>query len=504
MYDQRMAITMPRGVSANVTRRLTPEPERELPSDPVKWTRERLGLHLWSKQREILRSVVQERKTAVQSCHGIGKSFTAADLAVWWIEAHPPGEALVVTSAPSGGQVRKILWGEIRKLHARGRLPGSITRAQSPSWTIGGVEVGFGRKPADYVDENTARSMFQGIHARYLLVILDEACGVPKWLWDATQSLVTNEGSRVLAIGNPDDPTTEFAKVCAPGSGYNVIPVSYDETPNFTGEEVPEQLRESLIGPTYVAEAARLWGENSPLYISKVLGLFPETADDVIISPRLVREARERDLSGRALTAESRAAMDVADTGEAESVIMLNRGGMLRVVDAWRGVDTDTGQKRVRAWLDAYPVHGLPLTIDFPGVGGAIYHPLANDGYNVTAYNGGEPAVDDSRFSNTNAEAWWGLRELMEQGLIDLDPDDDVLASQLQSRKWRHDPAERRIRIEKKDEMAKRGIPSPDRADAAVMSVYSKVGDIGDAEALVAAARADYEDDAARMLARPT
>lgn len=482
-------MSIPAGVTERTIRRLTPEPERELATDPVVWTREH-GLHLWSKQRAIIRSVIENRKTAVQSCHGIGKTFTAADLAAWWVAAHPLGEALVVSTAPSGDQVRKLLWGEVRKLHARAALPGTISRAQSPTWTVGDLEVGFGRKPADYVDENTARSMFQGIHARYLLVLLDEAGGIPKWLWDATQSLVTNEGSRVLAIGNPDDPTTEFARMCAPGSGFEVMKVSYRDTPNFTGEEVPEQLRESLIGPTYVEEAARLWGVDSPLYTSKVLGEFPEVADDVIISPKLVREARERDLSGKALMAEQRGGMDVADIGEDESVIVVNRGGMLRVVDSWRGVDTDKGHHRARSFLDRHPTpaKSFPLMIDFPGVGGAVYHPLANDGYNVSAFNGGEAANDPKRFANRNAEAWWAMRELMQAGLIDLDPDDDVMAAQLQSRKWRLDPTGR-IRVERKDEMSKRGIKSPDRADAAIMSVYQPVGDVGDAEALVAAAK---------------
>lgn len=474
---------LPAGVAARVGRNLTPEPERELPADPVQWARDQLDVFAWSRQRDILRSVVQNRKTAVQSCHGIGKSWTAAVLATWWIEAHPPGEALVVTSAPSGDQVRAILWGEIRKLHRRGGLAGSITRSATPEWTIGDSLVGFGRKPADYVDENEARSRFQGIHARYLLVILDEACGIPGWLWDATASLVTNEGSRILAIGNPDDPTARFAQVCAPGTDYNVIAVSAFDTPNFTDEQVPEQLRESLVGPTYVREAEKDWGLDSPLYISKVLGQFPDVADDVIISPRLIRESWERDLSGNALTDIGRFGMDVADTGEDESVIYLNRGGMIRLHANWKGIDTDKGQNKARLALEeSFARH---MQIDFPGVGGAIYHPLNNAGYNVNPFNGGEAAHDATRFTNRNAEAWWAFREGLEAGLIDLDPDDTVLAAQLQSRKWKLDSSQRRIQIEKKSEMRKRGIKSPDRADAVILAYYEQTTPIRDAQAIV-------------------
>lgn len=478
---------VPLNLAADFTRRVTPEPERELPTDPVKWTRDELDIFLWSVQRRILNSVVVNRKTAVQSCHGIGKSFTAADAGAWWIEGHPPGEALVLTSAPSGDQMRLILWGELGKLHARGHLRGRITRGTTPEWRINDIVVAFGRKPADYVDANQARTMFQGIHARYLLVILDEACGIPDWLWDATLSLVTNEGSRILAIGNPDDPTSRFAKVCAPGSDYNVIAVSAFDTPNFTGEEVPEQLRELLVGPQYVADAAKEWGEDSPLYISKVLGQFPEVADDVIISPKLVREAWELDLSGKALRDPGRFGMDVADVGEDESVIYRNRAGMIRLVDSWKGADTFIGAARARNALDDVELGGRPMQIDYPGVGTGVYSPLSHEGYDVTPFNGGEPANNPRRFANRSAEAWWVMREMMAANMIDLDPEDTVLAAQLQSRKWKLDSTQRRIEVERKEAMKKRGQKSPDRADAAVLSVYEAISSVEDAEAIVAA-----------------
>src|SRR5680860_44702 len=83
-------------------------------NDPVGFVRDRLGATLWSKQREISESVVHYKRTAVPSCFDSGKSFIAAALVAWWIECHPPGEAIAVTSAPTAYQVRDILWKEIR------------------------------------------------------------------------------------------------------------------------------------------------------------------------------------------------------------------------------------------------------------------------------------------------------------------------------------------------------------------------------------------------------
>lgn len=132
----------------------------------------------------------------MKSCHGSGKSFRAARIAAWWLSTHAPGEAFVVTTAPTYKQVHAVLWREIGRAHRLADLPGRITLEDE--WYIGQELVGFGRKPADYDP-----SAFQGIHARYVLVIIDEAGGVPKAIFDAVDSLATNIHARVLAIGNP-------------------------------------------------------------------------------------------------------------------------------------------------------------------------------------------------------------------------------------------------------------------------------------------------------------
>jgi hypothetical protein len=449
-------------------RRLTPEPDRPLPRDPVAWARSALDVHLWSKQREILQAVQTHRKVAVKACHESSKSFTAATCGAWWIAGHPAGEARIVTTAPSAQQVSSILWMEIGKAHRRGKLPGSITRGSVPIWTIGGEEVGQGRKPASFVDAETARTSFQGLHARYLLGILDEAGGIPLWLWQAFDTMATNETSRLLAIGNPDDPTTEFERVCRPGSGWHVITISAFDTPNFTGEPVPEQLRESLVSKAWVEETITRYGEANPYVVSKVFGEFPETSDDAIIPPRLIREAIERDRSVEAIKDRGRKGMDVARHGKDETCIYEDRGGMIREIDSWRGLDTIESAQRARIHLDEWE----EMAIDATGMGWGVYDPLRHAGYKVTAFEGGRAATNPDRFVNASSEAWWGFREDLEAGLIDLDGEDEELLAQLQSRLWKHDASQRRIRIETKEEMAKRGISSPDRADAAIMARY--------------------------------
>ena len=113
-----------------------------------------------------------------------------------------------------------MLWEEIRRLHKRGALPGEVQR--SDRWLDEqGRLVGLGRRPPDH-----AESAFQGIHRQFVLVILDEAGGIPAWLWTAAEAITTGEDCRMVAIGNPDDNSSEFARVCLRDQGWHTIRIS--------------------------------------------------------------------------------------------------------------------------------------------------------------------------------------------------------------------------------------------------------------------------------------
>lgn len=431
--------------------------------DPVSWIQDKKKTYLWSKQREVCMSVRDNRYTAVRSCHGPGKSFIAANIAAWWIDQHPIGEAFVVTTAPSANQVEGILWRELSETHEMAGLPGRIVWGQVPAWKIGDRMVAFGRKPADSKDVNKAMQAFQGIHARYVLVIIDEATGIPKWLWDAASTLVTNENSRILAIGNPDDPTSEFEKKHRPASGWHPIRIAYTDLPAYTGEKIPVDMAEKLTGKLWVEEKRKEWGEGSPLWVSKVEGEFPDLSDDTLIWPRWIREACERSFKpmGR-----GNLGADVARTGKAETCVYHNRQGYIRLVYSGFRQDTVTTARHfARVLLKC----GAPMWIDADGVGAGPYDNLRREGKAVMPFHGGQQPYDVDRFINRRAEEYWGLRDDFETGLIDLDPLDEKLQNQLMSLKW--EPSRKGLtKIESKEDMEKRGLPSPDRADAVMMS----------------------------------
>lgn len=433
-------------------------------TDPVEWANKKLGLFLWSKQREIAQSVKDNPRTAVKSCHDAGKSFIASVIAAWWIDTHPPGTAIVISSAPTYKQVHAILWEEIRSRHKRGNLPGRVL--QSDEWKLDdGTLVGQGRKPAD-----TDEDGFQGIHRRYVLAILDEACGIPDSLWTGVEAITTNADCRILAIGNPTDPATEFGTVCKPGSGWSTIQISAFDTPNFTDELVPEDLKPMLLDPAWVEDKKRRYGEDSAWYTARVLGEFPEVGDDALISPKLIEAAQQRALDA---VGEHRLAVDVARFGSDETIVLHTAGPVARVIGSYSKQATTATTGKVIA--HARELEALEeIRVDGVGVGGGVVDQLAENPevtsqWAVLDMQAGMAALDNRRFVNARAEWYWGLREIFQDGDIDIDPTDDDMAAQLGSIKYKHN-SRGLLQIESKDDMKKRGLPSPDRADALMLA----------------------------------
>ncbi len=428
--------------------------------DPVSWVTQRLREEIWSKQREIIESVRDNRRTAVHSCHESGKSWLAARIAAWWIETHAPGEAFVVTTAPTNSQVTAILWREIGRAHARANMAG---RCNQREWWLtmpaGNEEmVAYGRKPDEFDP-----AAFQGIHARYVLVIFDEAAGIPQSLWEAGDTLIANEGSAFLAIGNPDHAESEFAKVCAPGSDWNVIAIDAFDTPNFSDEHVSDELSEVLIGTTWVDEKRRDWGEENPLWLAKIRGEFPDKSTDGLIPISWVKNAQLRDLPP---SAPNRLGMDVGAGGDM-NVIAHRRGPHVRLVLVDQQPDTMKSCGNLIRILNE--TKAADARVDVIGIGKGVVDRALEQDKPVIGVNVSLPAADNETYRNMRAEGWWGLRQRFQSGDIDIDENDDDLAAQLCAIKFKT-TSQGKIQIESKEEMKRRGVSSPDKGDAVMLA----------------------------------
>jgi hypothetical protein len=453
-------------------------PQRRYRREPATWAVERGGLELWSAQREIMESVRDNRLTAVHSCHQIGKSFIASAVVCWFLDTYPAGEARVVTTAPTAPQVKAILWHEINQLHKNAGLPGRLNMTE---WYLGNQLVAFGRKPSDYSD-----SAFQGVHARYFLVVLDEACGIPTSLWTAASTLAANEHSRILAIGNPDNPVGEFADNCRPDGDWNVIGVGYEDTPNFTGEEVSGRLKEMLISKVWVDDRRRKWGEDSALFQSKCRGVFPTVGDPWQVVPKAWAErCRWLDHAPQP-TADVEAGVDVA-AGNDRLVVTIRQGTRVLAVEYFVESDPEKAVGRVALFLREWNVRRAK--VDAIGVGWGVYGALrsssshhhpdlaamthATEVIPINVSNSASPS-QQHLYMNRRAELWFLGRDLSKDMGWDFAglPSDvvDDLIHELTLPRYEIVDASGRVKVESKDKIRDRLKASPDLAESCLLA----------------------------------
>lgn len=453
---------------------------RDYAHDPVAWARDKLGVFPWSKQAEVMRATAENRLVTVQSAHGVGKTRLASWMVLWFIATRPTRTTKVVTSAPTAHQVRAVLWEYIRQGHEQAKMPGYVTQGMVPELKIDGHLVAYGRKPSDH-----QKSSFQGSHADHMLIVLDEAGGIPKWLWDAADSLMTSENDQhLLAIGNPDDNASHFFTVCTTEPRWTRFRISAFDSPAYTGEDVPEDVRANVVGPVYVDDKIERWGTSSPLYKVKVEGEFVD-GDDGLIPLSWVRAANRRweewnehprrdseQPAGRRVFG-----VDVARYGDDKTAIATRQGDVVMKVETFAKLDTTQTTGLVQARLT------VPLSssvVDVIGVGAGVVDQLRRSGHSVRAFNGSErtkrrDASGAWTFPNVRCAAWYSLRELLDPALdarLALPPDDDLTADLIAPRYEPHAGAQ--LWVESKDDVKKRLGRSPDSGDAVAMACWQE------------------------------
>jgi phage terminase large subunit len=202
---------------------------RSYRKNPAAFAREILGSDWWAMQERVARSLVTHRRVAVKSANGVGKTYLAADLALWFLYSHQP--AVVLTTAPTWRQVRHVLWQEIRRRHrqAHVRLPGKMLTARLDAGD-GWFALGLATTEAD---------KFQGFHAENLLIIFEEASGIPDTLWDAAEGIAVAGNNKILAIGNPLATTGRFYRVFQRANAWHKLTITALDHPNLSGKGSP-------------------------------------------------------------------------------------------------------------------------------------------------------------------------------------------------------------------------------------------------------------------------
>ena len=462
--------------------------------DPVGFIEQGLGETLWSKQREILESVRDNKRTVVPACHAPGKSHLAARAVAWWMSVHPPGTAIAITTATTFKQVRNIMWAQIRRVHMQHNLPGEILTTE---WKMDNTVVAYGFRPAD-----NNEAALQGIHAPNLLIVVDEAGGISDTIGQAMEALMTGGNTRLLVVGNPptDQEQSWFERICN-SPLYNTIPISAYDTPNFTGEDAGEckscpqttsahPVASHLVDERWVNDVVSEFGDDSPFVEARVHARFPQTGTGKVIPYQWAELAvdNENPLEGN----EIRLGVDIASDGGDEFVIAKADGFSVKIVHRSSGsananaVDVAGVILRfIQSAQDEHVSRGINrrvrVKIDTIGVGWGVVSMLKTWGQErrhnaeIIAINVSERPKDQTKFKNQRAEMWWNARSLLQPSPdgkqdICLDVDRAVLA-QLAGPTYLSDSSGR-IQIESKADMKKRGVSSPDRAEAILLALY--------------------------------
>lgn len=470
-------------------------------NDPVGFVENALHEGTWSKQRDILESVREHRRTAVPACHAPGKSHTAARIVAWWTVIHPPGTAMTVTTATTFRQVRNILWPHLRRVAKRHGLPGHESMS-TVEWKVDGELAAFGFSASDN-DE----AAVQGIHAPNLLIVVDEAGGIGRVLGGALESLMTGSNTRMLLLGNPaTDEQDSWFESCCTSPLFNVVRIAAKDTPNFTGEDAGDcgscppnvpahKVAEHLVDKTWVDEVTQSFGEDSPFVEARVHARFPKFAANRVMPFSWVEQAIDNDNPEEG--ALIRYGVDVAAGGGDEMVVARADGMRVKVVHRASGeananaVDVSANILRCIkvGEADAKAAHLPPprVKVDATGVGWGVVSLLeqwgaeGRHGCEIVGVYVGDRAGDPDRFVNQRAEMWWLGREMVQpvpsadgspgrRQRLRLDIERKTIA-QFAGPMYSND-SQGRIAIEKKTQMRARGVKSPDRAEAILLALY--------------------------------
>jgi len=470
-------------------------------SDPEAWLWDVLGYRWHAKQREIGDAFLNNRRIAIKSSNGAGKSRQVGELITWGVSVHEPGELLAICSAPTMRQIEQTTFAYLAANYSRmkARKYAPIGRLTSSMWTYQedsrsrAKSLVLGQKPSD----QDIIGSFQGIRAigddgegkaSKTWVLLDEGGSVPADLFVAAEAVTTGAAdNKILTIGNPDSTGTYFQKIFEDpriSQDWSTNTISAFDLPTFTGETVypndpkmqEAMLSSGMIDRAWVEQKERAWGKESARYLSKVLGQFPDGDDWSFFPQSVINKADEAEIEEDELGART-LGVDLADGGPDDSKAYLNVNGRVRHRRTWNEGNESVGQIHEQAVATDASV----VVIDRIGVGAGPYNVLAarvDRYYTLVGAKASEKSPDPSQWANARAYWYDMLREGMKKGEVDLDfyDEDDkgneigrLLKEQLESIIYGFNN-KGAILIESKKDMRKRGVKSPDDLDAVIFA----------------------------------
>ncbi len=393
-------------------------------------------------------------KITIRSGHNTGKTTLLAWVILWYVVTR--FDCKIPCTAPTASQLRDALWPELHKW--RSMMP--VELADEIEITQERVSIKSGPH-LQFAVARTSRKenpeALQGFHAANLLFVLDEASGIDEVIFEVARGALSNPGARILMASNPTRTLGYF---------YDSHNVHRDRWTCLHWS----CLDSPFPDPQYAVEVAEDYGEDSNFYRVRVLGDFPAQESDQFIALELLEAASLREnvvADGPVIWG-----LDPAWMGNDETVLCKRQGDVVLSILGRYGLDTMQTSGWIANEYEEAEIKPQVIVVDTIGIGAGVFDRLKELNYPVMGCNVAEAPSVNGKFINKRAELWQAYREWLQarRGKI---PDDGKLIGQSSCVKYGF-ASNGKLQIESKADMRKRGIHSPDRADAVILTFYVK------------------------------
>jgi phage terminase large subunit len=431
-------------------------------NDPNKFVKEVLGVEPDEWQKDFLNAVATgERKISIRSGHGVGKSTTASWAMLWFLLTRYPVK--VVVTAPTSAQLYDALFAELKRWVKE--LPKPVQDLLDVKQER--IELKASATEA-FISARTSRAeqpeALQGVHSDNVMLVADEASGVPEAVFEAAAGSMSGHNALTILLGNP-----------VRSSGF------FFDTHNRLKDEWWTRrvscIDSTRVSTEYVNDMKSRYGEESNAFRIRVLGEFPRSDDDTIIPMDLLESAKHRDTRAYE-DAPIVWGLDVARFGSDSSVLCKRQSNVVHTLERWRNLDLMQLTGAVVSQYEACDHKNRPteILVDSIGLGAGVVDRLRELNLPARGINVSESPAMGGTYLNLRAELWHKAKAWLEKRDCKI-PNNEDLIGELATVRYTF-TSNGKIKIESKDDIRRRGLKSPDMADAFVLTFASDAATI--------------------------
>lgn len=445
---------------------------REWRLDAVKFVEEVLlvnkpHIKITAQQKQFLSELPHQKRISIRSGHGTGKDASASWAILWFLTTRV--YAKVVCTAPTARQLNDILWSEISKWIRESAIQEEFVvqsdkifnKNASKEWWARAVSPSVKADPADQAET------LAGFHGDHLLIIVDEASGVEDPVFIPIEGAMTQEDNRAILIGNPTK-----------NKGYFHDTQFHPEISKQWFRLHWDSRDSENVKPEYAAYMATKYGVDSNVFRIRVAGEPPLEDERTLIPLHWAEQCIGKDIE---VDEEEPIylGVDVARYGEDKSIILPRHGLRILPWIGFQGMNTITLAGHVLQTYQDVNAEGCVVDVIGVGAGTADYLRKKNMP-GLFDVNVSWASSDPTKYALLRDELWWRVREKCMYGYYSF-PDVKIpgetlslgqeIANELSTPFYEFN-RNGAIKVESKKDMKKRGIASPNIADALGLTEY--------------------------------